>query len=432
MADENPDASTPAGRPARPAYQAPRITPPKLPGIGTLFLWGGIGCLVFVIIFGGLAAVGVGLFVTIAKNYQPGPADVEPIDWKPGDALPEPPLQLPMPPAPTARLGETELSHVAPRELAAAAQHLYEMRRYDDAVRCQYQVVSKSDAGRYNLACYYARAGDMPAALYWLQAGARDEGADADWALQDDDLAGIRKDSRWPKLLRYLRVCQRYWETGNFSETTLVLPHGTLAGRPIAVFIGLHGLGDTAHGFIDPDEYQPLADEMGVAFLGVSGTIPHGKSWFTWSEDPVKDLERIDAALREVSDRLTPAEGQEFLLGFSQGGRVAAELAARRPDRFAGAIVLSPGSRSGERLPSVDAGPLHRRQGIVAVCGAGEHPRTIEYTNRCAALFKKLGARVFLKLYPGMNRHSLPPDYRKKLPDWGKFILNPDASPPTP
>ena len=50
------------------------------------------------------------------------------------------------------------------------------------------------------------------------------------------------------------------------------------------------------HRFVDPRMYQPLADEMGVAFLGVSGTTVRGRRHFVWSEDPVKDLERIEAA----------------------------------------------------------------------------------------------------------------------------------------
>jgi hypothetical protein len=83
-------------------------------------------------------------------------------------------------------------------------------------------------------------------------------------------------------------------------------------------------------------------------------------------------------------------------------------------------------------MAEVKPQPEHRRQGIVAVCGAGEHPSTVAHTQRYAALFEKLGARVDKQIYPGMNTHSFPPDFREKLPIWGRFILNQTASVATP
>jgi predicted esterase len=169
---------------------------------------------------------------------------------------------------------------------------------------------------------------------------------------------------------------------------------------------------------------------MGVAFLGVSGTIPYGKEIYCWSEDPAKDLTRIDAALAEVKGRLTPAEGQIILLGFSEGAWLAGELAARHPDRFAGAVVMSPRRRSSEEYPAPEPRDEHRRQRLLAVCGAEETAETVRTTKDFADRFEKLGARVSLTLYPGKTSHTLPPDYVEKLPVWGRFILDPEAAAP--
>ena len=421
--------------------KGPRASPvadghePQGPSFAKVALWIGLGCFTFVAIMGVIVAVGLNALWTIVKDQMDPGAPAEVVEFKVGDPLPEPPLQLPVPPVPATRLRkadltEVDLTEVDPHELAGVAQHFYENGDFQTAIQCQHISVMKSDVGRYNLACYYARAGDLPAALYWLQTGARDEEANAEWTSQDGDLVRVRKDARWPALWRYLSIYQQYWESTNLSEASLVVPHGSNPSQPLPVFVGLHGLGSNPSGFVDPEMYQSLADQMGVAFLGVSGTLTRGKHSFVWSEDPVKDLARIDAALQEAADRFTPAEGQIVLFGFSQGGWLAAELAARHPSRFAGAIILSPGCRSEQKPAELKAQPEHRRQGIVVVCGAGENPSTVAHTQRYAALFEKLGARVYKKIYNGMNTHSFPPGYADSLPVWGKFILNPQAPVP--
>ena len=418
-------------RPVRPAAQdhGPQPSP------GKVVLWIGVGCFTLVTLISVIIVVGISAVWTIVKDQ----IDVEKADevqevvsFKVGDSLPDPPLQLSSPPPPASRLGKIDLANADPRQLAAAAQHFYESGNYQAAIQCQYILVIKTDRGRYNLACYYGRAGDVQASLYWLQAGAKDEESDADWASRDSDLVAVRNDRRWPQLRTYLGVYQRYWETRDLSESSLVLPRNAPAGTPLPVFIGLHGTGHNGPDFVDAETYQPLADQMGVAFLGVSGTVTHGKHNFTWSEDLTRDLARIDAALQEVAPRVIPRAGQTVLFGFSQGGWVAGELAARHPDRFAGAILLSAGCRLRLKMAEVKPQPEHLRQGIVVVCGAGENPSTVAHTQRYAALFEKLGARVDEQIYPGMNTHSFPPDFREKFPIWGRYILNQTASVATP
>ena len=263
--------------------------------------------------------------------------------------------------------------------------------------------------------------------MFWLQVSAREEMANADWAMHDEDLVEIRKNPRWPILLNYLTAYQWKWEQSGHSETSIILPRNATAGQTLPVFIGLHSMNGNAHSLMNVDTFQRFADEMGVAFLGVSGTLCRGKESFVWSGDPKRDLARIDAALQEVAGSLTPAEGQLVVFGFAQGASVAAEIAARHPDRFAGAIVLWPGADSENQASPWQGGPANQRQGLVAVCGAGETPETIARTNQYAEMFKSAGARVLLKIYPKMSGRGLPPDFLERFPAWGKFILNEDT-----
>lgn len=410
------------------------------PSFGKVILCIGAVGLTFVGLMGGIAVVGVSAITSVfqehsAEKTRQQAAEVakysrfEP--FKPGDPVPEPPLDLLPPAVPPSRLGKYDLTQFDGRELAALAYHrFYPRQEYQAAVQCQYQSVIKTRTGFYNLACFYARAGDIPAALFWLQVSAREEMANAAWASQDEDLVDVRKDPRWPVVLNYLTAWQWKWEQSERSETTLILPRNATASQPLPVFIGLHNMNSNSHNLIDTAIYQRLADELGVAFLGVSGTLCRGKESFAWSADLDKNLARIDAALLEVADTLTPAEGKQVLFGFSQGASVAADLAARHPTRFAGAILLSPGADSESPAATWQGTSENQRQGIVAVCGAGESRAVVARTNQYGEAFKSAGARVLLKIYPGMNKTSLPPDYSERFPVWGRFILDPDATLP--
>jgi predicted esterase len=192
--------------------------------------------------------------------------------------------------------------------------------------------------------------------------------------------------------------------------------------------VGLHGLGASAPNFVDAS-YQHLADRLGVAFVGVSGTLANGPKSFRWAEDPARDARRVGDALQEIAGRVAVARDKVILFGFSQGGAVAADLVARDPEHFAGAIVLSPGGREephyGESRPSA---LLHRR-GMVFVCGAGEHPSTVRRTEHGAAWFTQAGARVEHKAYVGMTAHALPPGFEETLPRWIELILDAQTDP---
>jgi hypothetical protein len=45
----------------------------------------------------------------------------------------------------------------------------------------------------------------------------------------------------------------------------------------------MHGLGANPEGFVSKAMYQELADELKVAVVGLSGTVPRGKRKFVWS-----------------------------------------------------------------------------------------------------------------------------------------------------
>src|SRR5439155_25634799 len=115
------------------------------------------------------------------------------------------------------------------------------------ALEYQYLFFKKSGTGQYDLACYYARVGDVSGALYYLQIAAKDDFSDADWARRDADLVNVRRDPRWPAVFAYMRAYQPHWATCGISETSLMLPADSTPSQPLPLFIALHGLYRTPH-----------------------------------------------------------------------------------------------------------------------------------------------------------------------------------------
>lgn len=413
---------------------------PEQPKDSSVLLWGSIGCVVGVVSLCLVVSLGVYLAYA-AYRHWPGvprnaPPAARPVSEINVEGFPPVPLRLPVPPAPSLRPGDRDLERGDARDLFRSAFQLYEEQKYEDAVRLQYLLVSRTGIGQYNLGCFYARAGDVPAALYWLEVAARQELACPEWALHDSDLVNVRNDDRWPVLLADLEACARRWERITPQETTLVVPQQAVAGEPLPIFVGLPSATDSPRGFVSTELYQALADRMGVAFLGVSGTLGRGRMAYAWSEDPVRDLGRVEAALEAASQRVTPDKGKIVLFGFSQGGAVAGELAARHPDRFAGAILMSPRRLIGsESAPAGGAArdserPENAPQGVLVVCGADEDREVLQATNDFAHAFEALGSRVHKIIDPPKKTQTLLPEDRERFPEWGAFILNRVAAAP--
>ncbi len=108
---------------------------------------------------------------------------------------------------------------------------------------------------------------------------------------------------------------------------------------------------------------------------------------------------------------------------------VGGDLATLYPESYLGAVLMSPGGMGRPKAAEVRK-PQHEKQVYFCFCGADEHQSNVGLTKAYAKhLEKVLGAKVTLKLYPGMAKHTRPPDFMEKFPDWMAAILKPDAKP---
>jgi predicted esterase len=333
---------------------------------------------------------------------------------------PVPRLQFAVPAALPEKLDGKDVKALPAVELLGRANQAMAKADYPRAAVFQYWYVQNSRTGQYNLACFLARTGQIDPAFYWLEQAAIEEGVDPAHAQQDEDLVSLRRDPRWPRVYRYLEDCNRYFESAPPARTVVILPKGHQKTLAIPAILYLHGLGSRPQYFIN-EGCQKYADELDVAFIGVSGTNPRGPHSFAWSEDIQKDSQRLREALVEVSDRVKVKKGDVITLGFSQGGQVGLEIAVRHPEEYAGAIALSPGML--HPRDGLMPGASLARRGYVLSCGAEEMPSTVRLTAWDADFLRAAKARVIHKVYPAVSAHALPSDFNERLPEWIKFVF---------
>lgn len=176
------------------------------------------------------------------------------------------------------------------------------------------------------------------------------------------------------------------------------------AEDPQAAMIMIHGRGATAEGIIG------LAGELDLPQLHYYALQAQGFTWYPnsflapiESNEPgiSSGLQKIYDLILEINEQGIPAE-KVFLLGFSQGACLATEFAARHPRKYGGVIGLSGGLIGPEISADNYTGPLSGTPVFLGCSDVDPHiPK--ERVRETAGVFKKLGASVEMKLYPGMG-----------------------------
>jgi phospholipase/carboxylesterase len=96
------------------------------------------------------------------------------------------------------------------------------------------------------------------------------------------------------------------------------------------------------------------------------------------------------------------------ILGFSQGGCLALEYAARNPRRYGGVVGLSAGLIGARVAPETYAGSLAGTPVFVG-CSDVDPFIPLERVRQSAEIMRGLGGDVTERIYPGVS-HTIIPD----------------------
>src|SRR2546421_11828304 len=179
------------------------------------------------------------------------------------------------------------------------------------------------------------------------------------------------------------------------------------AGEPLAAaraaMILLHGRGATA------EDIMTIAAEVerpGWAYLAPQAA---GSAWYPnpftaplESNKPYLSaaLEMVSKLVERIEDRV-PAQ-RIILLGFSQGACLTLEWAARNARRYGALIVLSGGLIGPDGTPRDYPGSFDQTP-VFLGCSDIDPYIAKERVLDAAEVFKRMGAAVTVRLYPGMG-----------------------------
>jgi phospholipase/carboxylesterase len=189
-----------------------------------------------------------------------------------------------------------------------------------------------------------------------------------------------------------------------------VLSQGAALDRAKAAVVLLHGRGGTA------DDILTLADalaEPGFAYLAPQAP---GNTWYPLSflapieqnEPALSDaLAAIGAVMGSLAQSGVPAE-RAALIGFSQGGCLALEYAARNAQRYGAVIGLSAALIGPPGTPRDYPGSLTATPVFLGCSDVDAHIPLWRVQESTEAL-RGLGAEVTERIYPGMG-HTINDD----------------------
>ena len=190
--------------------------------------------------------------------------------------------------------------------------------------------------------------------------------------------------------------------------------HLLTAGVPLkeatAAMLMVHGRGATA------EDILSLADPLDTGNFAYVAPQAVGGTWYPYSflapfemNEPwlSSALAVLDAARARIVDAGIPLE-RVILLGFSQGGCLATEYAARHARRYAGVVGLSAGLIGPDDAPRDYAGSL---EGTPVFLGCSDRDPHIPKARvlESAQVLEALGGVVDARLYPNMG-HTINQD----------------------
>ncbi len=179
--------------------------------------------------------------------------------------------------------------------------------------------------------------------------------------------------------------------------------------------IMVHGRGATAESILSLSDYLMVE---GFALLAPQASR---NTWYPFSFMAPKEnnepglstgLEVLKELVEDIKSSGIEAENIYFL-GFSQGACLMSEFAARNAEKFGGIFVLS-GGLIGQNLDISNYSGDFQGTPVFLGCSDTDPHIPLERVKESASVFKDMGAKVNLKLYPN-GPHTVYEDEIKEV-----------------
>ena len=182
----------------------------------------------------------------------------------------------------------------------------------------------------YNQACCLSMTGEKPGALDALAKAIEYGYLDVDHMKLDDDLAPLREEAAYKKLLAELDYNE---------EIVFYAPEGLTAAPILVVLHSASGNEEKAL-----ETWKALGDKLKAVIAVPRGPIKLAKGRFDWkrhSADEAEALKKVKFAIAAAKAKYPDATGKVFLVGEKIGGYFASLSALMSPGEIAGAIPLN-------------------------------------------------------------------------------------------
>lgn len=186
------------------------------------------------------------------------------------------------------------------------------------------------------------------------------------------------------------------------------------AGTPLeeadVAVVLLHGRGASAKDILT------VADELNTARVAYLAPQAAGHQWYpnrffapVASNEPwlTSAFSVLSALLASINQAGIPSDHTAWL-GFSQGGCLALEFAARHPQRYGGVFGLSGALIENGDQPRTYPGSLAKTP-VLLGCSDVDFHIPLARVHRSTHLLQQLGAQVTQRIYPGMG-HTINQD----------------------
>lgn len=271
----------------------------------------------------------------------------------------------------------------------------------------------------YNVACMYSLNKEKDKSLEYLKKAVELGGFGNDFAEQienDSDFDHVRDDPRFAKILAVARGGTGGKKSGFIW--TVTPPKGAAAKKAAPLLVVLHGHGGNMREATQ--QWQSAAQKMGAILLAPQGTNQIGEGKYEWGRNLDDVEENLLDAINKVMDEHKVDHSRVVLAGFSQGGLIAWTLGLRNPDTFRGLIPVC-GRCDAPSESDTDEEALAKLR-IYIMIGADDDEALLKSNRDAEKRFKKLGAKVKLKVFDGVG-HAYPESAEEEELKALEFVL---------